>query len=358
MPNTTQKHNSLGVFIDDVWLSGVQSFERSHSIESNSPSDTGRIQSTNVFINAGGDINISLSRVIGDIAPFFYQPASLSSYDSTFLLANTNIGLSGWDVLKEYKVQLVWGDDNDAYLGANAANYVSLDTFEYCLLSGLSYSISNQGVVIETVTLTTRNQTTTHDSLLSALSLPSFPELIAPIKSEHIDLISSVFPSVIDTVFDNGWNALNGRDSEHGKYALTAIELSLEIEYSDFTDTGRPRGSVTPSTQNKWRYIANTNVTCSISGLARQSDFDKAVTDQNFSTYPSPDYQLKIVALLGSNYHVWDLGSKNFITSYEAPAGNTPDGQAEFSMTFTNRRHDFVPYINSSILTLTQSGTY
>jgi hypothetical protein len=358
MANTIQRYNALGVLIDDTWLSGVQSVERPTSIENSSPNDTGRIQSSNVFISPNNNIDITITRVIGDIAQFFYQPASLTNYASTFLLANSNIGMSSWDSLKEYKVQVIWGSDDDAYLGANASNYVSLDTFEYCLLTGISYSISDRGIINETVNLTTRNQTVTSDSSLGALSLPSFPETLNPLRSHNIEIGSCVFPTILTSIFDNSWNDTNGRDSEHGKYALTSIEMTLSIDYGELSDQGRPRGSVTASEQNKWRFVSNTTVECAITGIARQSDFTKAVSDENFSTYPSPDYQLKIVGLLGTDYYVWDFGSKNFISSYTTPLATAPDGRSEFSMTFSNRRHDFVPYVNSSVLNLIQSGTY
>lgn len=358
MPNKQFKPYALGVLVDDVWLSGVQEFSAPYNFSTRGYSDKGRIQVSKVQADPKGNLDITIRRLIGD-GKFFYQPSDLSSYASSFLLANSNLGLSGEDGFKEFKVQMVYGDENDSYLGASASNYVSLDTYEYCLLQELSYSITPKGIITETIRLTTRNQTTTSGGALAGLALPSFPEVGNILKSEHVDLINSTFPTIIDTIYDNGWNTLYGRDSEHGKYALQNIELSFTIEYGELGDRGRPRGSVTPSQQNRWRYVSNTSVECSISGFARQGDIDKAVDDKVFMTAsPDPSDQIKIVAQLGSNYYVWDLGSKNFVTNLTRDLGGTPDTVAEFGLTFSNRRHDFIPYVNSSILTLTQSGTY
>ena len=357
MPNKQFKPYCMGVLIDDVWLSGVQEFSAPFEFGVREYNDTGRIQISKIYANPSGDLEITIRRVIGD-GSLFYQPASLSTYASTFSLANANLGISGEDGFKEFKVQMVYGDENDAYLGASASNYISLDTYEYCLLTGLSYSIETKGPIVETIRLTTRNQTSTSNGALAGLALPSFPQVGNILMPHHIDLTNSVFPSLINTIYDNGWNALYGRDAEHGKYALQNIELNFEIEYGELTDKGRPRGSVTPSQQNRWRFVSNTSVECNISGYARQADIDKAVDDTAVFPSPDPADQIKIVAQLDSNYYVWDLGSKNFATNISRDLGGTPDTVAEFGLTFANRRHDFVPYVNSSILTLTQSGTY
>ena len=78
----------------------------------------------------------------------------------------------------------------------------------------------------------------------------------------------------------------------------------------------------------------------------------------NYNPFATPDEEIKVVASLGSNYYVWDLGSKNFLTGVDESMASTPNTRGEYTLSYSNRRHDFVPYINSSILTLTQTGTY
>jgi len=358
MVNKRLEFYNLGVLVDDVWLSGTQSVDTPSEPNVNVLPDKGRIQSSKVIHDPSTPINISVSRLITDIAQPFYTPASLASYATSFLLANQNIGLSGWDSLKEYKIEIVYGQDDESYLGETSTTYASLETFNHCLLTGISYEFTPKEIVRETLTFETRNSSTTNGGLYSSLALPSLPETAIGLVSDKLDMINSVFPDIATTVFDNGFNAEQGRDGEHGKYALTGLNLSLNIDYGDLPDRGRPRGSVDSTKQNLYRFVSNTNIEASFTGLARKETVDQAVSDANYNTFATPDEEIKVVALLGSNYYVWDLGSKNFLTGVERSMASTPDTRGEYTLSFSNRRHDFVPYVNSSILTLTQTGTY
>jgi hypothetical protein len=348
----------LGVFVDDVWSSGVQSVETPTTISVTPILDKGRIQVSKVLHNPRAPIEITITRVLSDLSPPFYMPGTLTNYATSFLLANTNIGMSGWDALKEYDIKVVYGQDNESYLGQTSSSYLSLESFDNCLLSGVSYEFQPTGITTETINLVTHNSSSTGSGLYSSLALPALPETANIFRGRDLDMVNSVFPDIVGTIFDNGFNAAEGRDAEHGKYALTGINLSLSIEYGDLPDRGRPRGSVDATKQNLYKFVSNTVINASFTGIARQEGVDQIVTDSNYNSFATPDEQIKIVGRLGSNYYVWDLGSNNFISSIEESLASTPDTAGEYTLGFSNRRSDFVPYINSSILTLTQSGTY
>lgn len=356
MVNKRLIYPAMGVLVDDVWLSGVQSTETPHSISTNKISDNGRIQSKWVGHSPVDQLEISITRLIGDLSQPFYVPADLSTYNSTFLLANTNIGLSGWDSLKEYKIQVVYGQDDEQYLGYSSTTYESLETFQYCLLTGLSYNIVPNGQVQEVVTLRTKTSSVTNGGLYSGLALPSFPEAANLLRGYNVDLVNTIVPDVVSNLFDNGYNAAEGSNAEDGKYALTGIELSLNIEYGEVPDKGRPRGSVDASKQNLYTYISGTSVQSVFTGLARQESFAQTVSDAYHNPLLQPDEQIKIVSQLGTDYYVWDLGNENYTVDVTENLPSASSSNGEYSVTLNNSRHDFVPYVNTSILTLTQSG--
>ena len=358
MVNKRLEFYNLGVLVDDVWLSGTQSVNTPSELTVNALPDNGRIQSSKVIHDPSAPITITISRLITDISAPFYTPASLVDYASTFLLANQNIGLSGWDSLKEYKIEIVYGQDDEPYLGEASTTYYALETFNYCLLTGVQYEFAPKEAVVETLTFETRNSSTVNSGLYSTLALPTFPEMATPLTADKLDLVNTIVPNTVSTVFDNGYNAAEGRDAEHGKYALTGLSLSLNIEYGNYADKGRPRGSVDATKQNYYRFVSDTTVETTFAGLARKEGVDQSVNDTNYNPFATPDEEIKVVASLGSNYYVWDLGSKNFLTGVDESMASTPNTRGEYTLSYSNRRHDFVPYINSSILTLTQTGTY
>lgn len=359
MTNNFLQSYVLGVLIDDVWLSGVQSVSINRDKSINKVRDIGRVQSRLNVESPRKTTEIIITRNIGDVAPPFYVPGDLSNYNSTFLLSNSNIGLSGWDSIKEFKFQLVFGNEGESYLGETSANYLHMDQASYCVLSRISYSISTTGFLIEEIALLTNTIDKMGSGAYSSLALPSFPESANLINRGDLDLTNSVFPNQVATILDNGWNAAFGKDSSHGKYLIQSLDFSCEIEYSELTDYGKPRGSDTASEQNLYRFVSNVNVSCGITGLGRKStEIDDIVSDvQDMTTVYQPDEQIKLVFNNGTNYTVFDLGSANFISAIDEGYAEAQSGLTEYTLQYFNNRCDFVPYVSNTVLTLTQSGT-
>ena len=213
------------------------------------------------------------------------------------------------------------------------------------------------------------------------VNLGSFTELNFKHSSEVVlkrqDLVISQcdLPEEVERAFNLG-TSLDYKPI----YGLQQIEISAEINYADLQDIGKWRGSSGDlAEQNVYKYVElPVGVSCTFSGVVRaqytvDASQDHEVTDtyHTAGTYGSEtknditgeqyrsDRPIKIIAEgNGSNYFQWNLGEKNYISSFDVTGGDADGGNVEASMSFQNDHSEIFLLKGSTILDLTSNTTY
>ena len=328
------------VFVDGTYLKNVQSVGVDYSADAESISHTGRSQVFGDRYNKP-EVTITIERHLrsGD-TPFY--TIGTGSYEDSYLLKNSNLGIAGWTGLKEYEIGLTYGDDTT--IGGS----VDSVKFEYCLVTDISYNFSVDGIFTESITLVSNNLTKQ-----SAGSVPNLGETGTLMRKHNFDRENSIFPTEVDAAIKTVEDGVKVR-------VIQSIAITLSVSYSELADTGFWRGSnqgQNPTEQNKYKYIETpVEVTCEINAIARKSvQQDILIKDDNFmGTFPTPNRQI----VLKFDNIIFDLGSKNYCTGIGFSGGDTGGGNVEVSFAYTNDNNDYMPYTNASIVTKTQSTTY
>ena len=356
---------------DHTFLSGVQSVGVNIDTPSYSLPDIGRSQRNYLWYDQP-DIEITIQRVIDKDATPFYTPTSPPvDYNASYFLNNDNFGMSG-NELPNYNIVLIYGTDAAEYIGKIIdpldpnPEFIESITYEYCLLTNISYTISANETVTESLTFITKSSRRNTDYLESTdyTNVPSFPESADLVAWRHIT--GGTYPDEVTQTFTPNAE-LQG---------LQSIDISLTINYDELTDIGNWRGSeletgtdLKANEINKWKYIGiPLEVTCSFTGVATQgfrsgdTAFNRAVknVDENFNTMANAapgqtaDTSILIAASipLGTKideeevytYYIWDLNNKNYLSSVSYSGGDAPSGNIEITLEYANTFNDYVPY--------------
>jgi len=330
---------------------------------------------------------------------------SLRNYDITILYAPDKFSYIG--------------SENDVTPSSSDAdkNKVISVTYKSCLLSSIEYSIGVDGVT-ESITLFTKQFRFNKD--LSSISdyginddLPQSADLI---KRSDLDILNSGsfsrLPQEVISMFEVG-------NSEAGKKILgiNSINVGIAIEYTQLSDVGFWRGSEINKEyeQNIFTQVAlPIQVTCSFTGVARRSleygefiwtnsaddvfvrNEDVAfaasgVTDTSTglsygggpyrdgldsnnadtpagNTPPSTIYNRtdrpirlvfeKFPSPPSPQYHILDLGSKNYVTSIGTSGGDTGGGNVETTISYQNDYSDIVLIKDTQVRDLINTRTF
>lgn len=373
--------------VDADILEGVQSVGVSRELTRTPIADIGRMQ------NQYGrwskiTYTINVTRVIAKQKDFFYNTTGLSSYTDSHILSTataSTLGFTGFNNrLKNYDLCIVYTPDKYAFVGGGSDaspvdNQCQTQTYRCCLLTGISYSIGINGAIQEDLTFTTFSYTqddVTNITDFTVLAGPeAFPHLDRTILSrEDIDLANCILPFEAEKAYTIG-NNLSGIPI----LGLQQIDINVEIAYRDIPDIGQWRGSVTDKAEmNKFRQVElPVGVSCTFSGITRAQYFvngspqDHTVTDTYHSagTYGSEtkgiqnyrsDREIRIVANgNGSDFFQWNLGSKNYISSFDVTGGDAGEGgNVETSMSFQNDHSEIFLLKDSTLRDFTSTTTY
>jgi hypothetical protein len=370
--------------VDALILEGVQSVGVSRELVRTAIPDIGRMQ------NQYGRWNkirytINVSRVVAKQNDFFYNTSGLSSYTDSHILGiatDQTIGFTGFNNrLKNYDICIVYTPDSYSYVGAGSPsdNQCQTQTYRCCLLTNISYSIGINGAITEDLTFDTFSYTQDDVTVITDFDFSGgasdFPHQNRDVLTrEDIDLTSCILPFEAQKAFTIG-NDLAGIPI----LGLQQIDINIEIAYRDIPDIGQWRGSVTDRAEmNKFRQVElPVGVSCTFSGITRAQYFvegspqDHEVTDTYHSagTYGSEtkeidnyrtDREIRIAAFgNGSNYFQWNLGSKNYISSFDVTGGDAGEGgNVETSMSFQNDHSEIFLLKDSTLRNFTSTTTY
>jgi hypothetical protein len=386
---------------DGDLLSGVQSVGVSSSFQRTPYSDFGRFQKE--YGSYGKQIfTITIDRVIdgatsalGRGTPFYYPAGNPSSYKNSHILKSTNIGSDGFSgSLRNYDITLLYGGDSFADMGddddglpPNPGTVVSQTTYRCCLLTEISYSISVQGAVTESITLVTgvatHNDNTTRSNY-DALS--AYPESAgAVMQGKHVDTNLCVFPLEVQRMFDMGQVKKEGNPPVNVPVlGLQSIEISASIDYSDMFDYGEfggTRGDLDEERyprQNEMKQVTlPVAVTASFTGVVRDQYYGNQawqwrIEDQTLDNTTSILDPLKIykwereIAIYSSAqnsggtelYMHWLLGKKNYLTDISYSGGDAGGGgNVEATLSYQNEHSDFITYKSGTLYPNPTSGT-
>lgn len=369
--------------LDAVVLEGVQSVGVSRELTRNPIADIGRMQ------NQYGrwskiTYTINVSRVIAKQKDFFYNTSTLSTYTDSHILSvatDKTIGFTGFNNrLKNYDLCLVYTPDSyDSVGGGSSAspvnNQCQTQTYRCCLLTAIGYSINVNGAITEDLTFTTFSYTQDDVTNVTDFAELNFPHTNRSVlKGKDIDLTNSILPFEAQEAYNIG-NSLAGIPI----LGLQQIDINVEIAYRDIPDIGQWRGSVTDRAEmNKFRQVElPVGVSCTFSGITRAQYFvngsaqNHEVTDTYHSagTYGSEskgienyrtDREIRIVANgNGNDYFQWNLGAKNYISSFDVTGGDAGDASnVETTMSFQNDHSDIFLLKDSTLRDFTSTTTY
>ena len=369
---------------DGAFLTGVQSVGVSSDFPSASLMDVGRVKKKFHYY-APQSFEITIERVIDQSSDFFYYVDN-SDYTPNdagargcHILHSNNIGTtgeldSGGKCLRNYDITILYGRDIEDRIG-DGSNVFQV-TYRNCLITSISYGMEIQGSVTESITLITRAATYNESTSIGGYTLPASDQSGTTIQRSNLDFLHegaslgtkySVLPEEVETAFlakDAAENAVSvlGRRI----LGINSINIDISIEYSELADIGKWRGLNDQGKQNLWRYVTlPVQVTSSFSGTVRQplpktaAQFPAGTylpnTDTTFSAangatgsseWNKVNREIRLVAKMftspSPNYFVWDLGQRNYLTSFSYDGGGADGGNLEATMTYQNDSSDAV----------------
>ena len=361
-------------------LHGVQSIGVSSDFQRTPYSDFGRFQKE--YGSYGKQVfTITIERVIdgatttvGRGTPFYYPAATPLNYNTSHILKSTNIGSDGFSgSLRNYDITLLYGADSVSNMGDDPNNVVSQTTYRCCLLTEISYSISIQGPVTESLTFVTGVATHNDNTALNSYTvLSAYPEgegldTISIIQGKHIDTINSIFPLEVERMFNMGQikreNAL-----DIPVLGLQSIEMGASIDYSDMFDYGEfggTRGTGDATNYPKQNLMKQVTlpvaVTAAFTGVVRDQYYGDEVwkwrlEDQTLDNTTSGDLSIykwaREIAIYSSAkdssgvelYTQWLMGKKNYLTDLSYSGGDSAGGNVEATLSYQNEHSDFITY--------------
>jgi hypothetical protein len=412
--------------VNSKYLTGVQSIGVNTSTPSSSLLDVGRFQQQFHYYNKQ-EIEINIDRVIDKDSDFFYK-VSTSNYQSGYTTAHMfykdNINVQGAEAdskcVKNYDITLIYGTDSFSGVGADRNNSSGASdadrdkslivTYRNCLLTNISYTITTDGGITESVTLLTRFADYIDDPAiaLTAFSSAQLPRAdtgspVTPGTPQSGDIVKgydvkfrspsdsryngtalrrqnssdssyfSILPDEVELMFDLS-NSLNDLKIT----GINSISIGVSIDYTEITDVGRWNGVHDQDLQNLWRYVnLPVGVTASFTGTARQAfphdmkngsslftraaDFNSSLgkpsptaTDWNRVDRPILLTARKIVDDGGGTdrYFVWDLGEHNYLTDISTSGGDAGGGNVEVTMSYQNDFSEAVFAKHTSVINL------
>lgn len=355
-----------------AYLEGVQAVGINRSLETRNLSDVGRMNQT--WKTYGKTIyEITISRLIPNDGTTFLVSGG-TTYETGHLFSTNTIGVNG--SLKSWDIKLVYSSDSVSNVGDDAT--YSTQEFKYCLLSSIGYSIGIDGAITEDLVF----QAQLYDQGTSAPAL-SLPLSGQTIRRQDLDINTTALNNYTATGCTFPLEVLEAFNIGNTKDAipilgLQNITIGCDIEYVDLPDNGIWRGSDTESEVNKWKVPAlPATVTASFSGIVRSqyfvsgSDQNHDVTDtyHTAGTYGdetkginnyATDRPIKIVTdvLGGTNLFQWDLGAKNYLTSFDVTGGDTGGGNVEATLSFQNDCSDFFLYQGPTVSDYSATDIY
>ena len=243
----------LGGTGEPSFLTGVSSVGVSTNTPSESLIDVGRAQQKFHYYGQQ-EIEITIERVIDAGSELFYSSAGTygsSHYNSLHLLSQNNLGVQGLEdeddkTLRNYHITLLYGADTYSRLGSNTADGGDADkvlatVYPNCLLTNISYNMSVDGPVTESITLITKSSTYSSSTTLSAYNLPTKSAVQSGnlIRRDNFDFTSgdSLLPEEVTTMFDLS-TTLQGTKI----LGISSISIDIGVEYNELTDVGAWRG--------------------------------------------------------------------------------------------------------------------
>lgn len=371
--NSVTKNN----VITDYFLSGVQSVGINSSIETVNIVNVGKTQNYDTLrISPSNEISIERYLSNRDIfwlelsSNYLYSTSRNSfNYGNTFFLKPEIFGLklSGWEsadanVVKsknipEYSFTMLATDETSLLdeMTGNSGVAQDIVSLPNCLLTSLSYQLSTEGIFSETISLfnQTRKKLASNNFELDTITGLDNP-VTAPVLLKRGQVYNnlSVFPSSITALTDFN-NFFNGQEI----FGIKDIQIQLSLEYLDSFETGnRQQGEKV----NWHKSIAlPITVECSFTISARK--LPQVDIDPINSAFLNTNDNQRICIVAGIpvgdgniKFFIWNLGSKNKITSFNQTGGSTDGSIVEYEITYRNNNNDFLTYtqIQASDLSL------
>ena len=328
------------------WLSGVQAVGVNTDTPSQTLFDPGNAQRNYHFYDQQ-EIEITIERVIDQGAEFFLQTTSVN------LLNDANLGSGGGTGIKDYDISLIYTSDKFSRVGADRynssgdgdadQNKLLLTRYRNCLLSNISYNISVEGPVTETVTLITRRRDKVTDYTLQSFSDTQLPaadtsagglpsaESGNTIKWYDVTLSSpTVLPSEVSSMFDMS-DTLNGLKIT----GLQSIDIGVSINYEELLDAGQRPGVHDQTKQNLWRFMnLPLGVSASFTGITRQN-YPATITNSGAEFDDSRTITITAPKQNGATF-TWDLGNFNYLADISTSGGDTEGGNVQTTISYQN----------------------
>lgn len=350
----------------NYFIPGVQAVGIDGDAQQIVHSSNGRIQEHTVqYIPSEHDITIE--RVLGaedvfwtELSSNFLRNQNRSNF--TYLnsgIVNKNIfgtHFSAWQPsdeaaikaanIPEYRFWLMLDPNENGIIESmtgNSGTVQDVIDVNYCLLSNLSYNMDVNGFFTETIGLVGKskkrisNTSFTLDNISGLTNPVRYNSLL---KRQHVYNNLSVYPNTIQTIIDFN-QYFNGQEV----FGLQNIRTELSLNYERY-----PFGSAQLASQSNWHTFLSLplQVNCTFTITARRMpnlnmDEILSVLLEEANTYQ----RIAIVAGISHNnnikFFIWNLGSKNRLSSISQSGGDTSGSLVNYDITFTNT-NDFMTY--------------
>jgi hypothetical protein len=315
---------------ESIFLEGVQAVGVNGDFPSQSLLDVGKVGRQYHYYSQQ-NFELTIERKIDENQDFFYSlnPSNYTDYQNSHILHKDNLGDKGFKdqdnkVLRQFDITILYTPDKFRYMGSDLdkslippnptpdadADKVMSITYQSCLLSGIDYNISVDGV---TESITLRTKQLKYNKGLSTLSDYKFSNrltnstgsaqryttmphsgvavnsanqyAIKTLKRENLDILKqdedrkSILPAEVESMFEAGntdsiYRGDDGQTRPLKILGISSININVAIDYNELSDTGFWRGSEIDKEyeQNKYTQVnLPIQVTSSFTGYARRA---------------------------------------------------------------------------------------
>lgn len=343
------------------YLHGTQSFDHSTSIGLSDFVDIGRLSGPDFEKIA--TFSIDLERIIANYStdsdyifgPLLHHMFAISdtkfpidtgpvSYKNSFLLSNLGHASTG-NLPTDIK-------DFDLRLATKELQYTGPETPEFdllfrkCLIKSIDYSIEVGGVLREKISLESKIRMNSSGpsftkEIINLEETTPTNETIKLVRSYDYDKTNSVLPTFLN-------NLCNDSLVVDGSLVvgLKSINMSLNIDYSEPTDTGNVLGAVDNENVNLFKFIkVPLDISIKFTVSAQKEIPEILLKDANFG-------QSKIIIVFECpntpNYLVFHLGKRNRLTSISKSGGSVSGDPVSYDFEYKNKNNDFCCYFTDN----------
>ena len=284
-------------------LKGVQSIGVNTVIGHRSVADLGK-PSPISLLEDKPQLDISLDKILSSKSEIIFPSSGAD------LLAGTTHST-------EYDMLLLVGEEAREQIDTSGETTQAELKLSYLQIASVSYSISVDSPVSESISFTGHNKEWSTARTFSSTGELGYTHSGNLARRQDYSTSSSVIPSEVQGTMQN-------------------ITVSFDFSRREILDLGKRQGVSTPSQVNQYKLLnVPVEVTTEINTVVAEKDFSSDIDAQSFSNAPA-NKEIKAVVSIGGTNTIFNMGTENYLADVNRSGGDSGGGNVEASYTYKN----------------------